>query len=293
MFYFNEALIPLMKKGGVDRVQLYDLSKDLGQQNDIAKEHPRTRCPTEKAGQPHLQKCHGRWTGICHPRRTGRCEEAPRKRTVTTACHREHPTTITAKLLARIDKNPRPPEGYHGNRHQAYVDKVMAGLKPEQRARVSQLWKEKRRLDSDMPNPGASYIKILTHVAEGAREADPAGRPSGVKTQAGNSSRQKVALSNGLKVSVDSATKAPLKTNVILIMADDIGYECYGAYGGTSYKTPMYSIGWRRKGMRFDHAYSNPVCTPSRVKIMTGLSNVRNYAAFGILRQSLRRRLET
>jgi arylsulfatase A len=40
MFYFNEALIPLMKKGGVDRVQLYDLSKDLGQQNDIAKERP-------------------------------------------------------------------------------------------------------------------------------------------------------------------------------------------------------------------------------------------------------------
>ena len=27
------------------------------------------------------------------------------------------------------------------------------------------------------------------------------------------------------------------KTNVILIMADDIGYECYGAYGGTSYQT--------------------------------------------------------
>ena len=29
------------------------------------------------------------------------------------------------------------------------------------------------------------------------------------------------------------------KPNVILIMADDIGYECYGAYGGTSYRTPV------------------------------------------------------
>jgi hypothetical protein len=44
----------------------------------------------------------------------------------------------------------------------------MATLKPEQRARVGQLWKEKRRLDPVMPNPGASFVKILTHVAEDA-----------------------------------------------------------------------------------------------------------------------------
>ncbi len=75
------------------------------------------------------------------------------------------------------------------------------------------------------------------------------------------------------------------KTNVILIMADDIGYECYGAYGGTSYKTPVLDK-MAKEGVLFNHAYSNPVCTPSRVKIMTGLSNARNYAAFGILRKS-------
>ena len=65
------------------------------------------------------------------------------------------------------------------------------------------------------------------------------------------------------------------KTNIILIMADDIGYECYGAYGGTSYKTPVLDR-LAANGVRFDHAYSNPVCTPTRVKIMTGLRNVRN-----------------
>jgi arylsulfatase A-like enzyme len=75
------------------------------------------------------------------------------------------------------------------------------------------------------------------------------------------------------------------KTNVILIMADDIGYECYGAYGGTSYRTPVLDR-MAANGMRFDHAYANPLCTPSRVKIMTGLSNVRNYAAFSILKRS-------
>jgi arylsulfatase A-like enzyme len=35
--------------------------------------------------------------------------------------------------------------------------------------------------------------------------------------------------------------------------------------------------------MRFEHCYSQPLCTPSRVKIMTGLSNVRNYSAFSVL----------
>ena len=74
------------------------------------------------------------------------------------------PDTDTAKLLARIDKNNLP-KGYHGSRHQPYVDRIMAGLKPAQRARVGKLWKEKRRLDPGMPNPGASFVRILEPVA--------------------------------------------------------------------------------------------------------------------------------
>jgi arylsulfatase A len=35
--------------------------------------------------------------------------------------------------------------------------------------------------------------------------------------------------------------------------------------------------------MRFDHCYAQPLCTPSRVKIMTGQYNLRNYETFGIL----------
>ena len=40
LFYFQESWIPELKKSELGRVQLYDLSKDLGQQNDIAKESP-------------------------------------------------------------------------------------------------------------------------------------------------------------------------------------------------------------------------------------------------------------
>lgn len=75
------------------------------------------------------------------------------------------------------------------------------------------------------------------------------------------------------------AAKQP---NVILIMADDVGYECFGSYGSTQYQTPHLDR-MAKNGMRFEHCYSQPLCTPSRVKIMTGLSNVRNYSAFSVL----------
>jgi arylsulfatase A len=72
------------------------------------------------------------------------------------------------------------------------------------------------------------------------------------------------------------------KPNIVLIMADDIGYECFGCYGGKSYKTPVVDE-LAQTGMHFEHCYSQPLCTPSRVKIMTGQYNFRNYVNFGVL----------
>ena len=69
---------------------------------------------------------------------------------------------------------------------------------------------------------------------------------------------------------------------IVLIMADDFGYECVGANGGTSYKTPVLDE-MAAQGMRFEHCYSQPICTPSRVKLMTGMGNFRNYVKFGLL----------
>ena len=72
------------------------------------------------------------------------------------------------------------------------------------------------------------------------------------------------------------------KTNVILIMSDDTGYEVFGCYGSKQYKTPRIDE-LADTGMRFNHCYSQPICCPSRVKIMTGKSNVRNYIYWDIL----------
>ncbi len=72
------------------------------------------------------------------------------------------------------------------------------------------------------------------------------------------------------------------RPNVILIMADDMGYECLGSYGSLSYDTPHLDE-LASQGIRFEHCISQPLCTPSRVKIMTGRYNYRNYNYFGHL----------
>lgn len=82
--------------------------------------------------------------------------------------------------------------------------------------------------------------------------------------------------------SISASLSSAPNPNLVLIMADDMGYECLGANGGADYKTPFLDQ-LAAGGMRFEHAHSQPICTPSRVKIMTGRSNVRNYVRFGLL----------
>ena len=72
------------------------------------------------------------------------------------------------------------------------------------------------------------------------------------------------------------------RPNIILIMADDFGYECLTANGGESYRTPRLDQ-LAATGMRFTECHVQPLCTPTRVELMTGRSNVRNYVRFGVL----------
>ncbi len=73
-----------------------------------------------------------------------------------------------------------------------------------------------------------------------------------------------------------------VRPNIVLIMADDLGYECLGCYGGTSYRTPNLDR-MASSGVRFTHAYAQPLCTPTRLQLMTGLYNQRNWRAFGFM----------
>ena len=78
------------------------------------------------------------------------------------------------------------------------------------------------------------------------------------------------------------AQAEPDRPNIILIMADDLGIETLGCYGGASYDTPNLDR-LAAEGVRFDDAHSVPLCTPTRVALMTGKYNFRNWLAFGVL----------
>lgn len=72
------------------------------------------------------------------------------------------------------------------------------------------------------------------------------------------------------------------RPNLVLIMADDFGFECVTANGGESYETPHLDR-MAAEGVRFENCHVQPLCTPTRVQLMTGIYNVRNYTRFGEL----------
>jgi len=78
------------------------------------------------------------------------------------------------------------------------------------------------------------------------------------------------------------AIAAPKKTNVVFILIDDFGYECVAANGGESYRTPVMDK-LAANGVRLDQVHAQPLCTPTRVALMTGMNNKRNYTHFGHL----------
>lgn len=72
------------------------------------------------------------------------------------------------------------------------------------------------------------------------------------------------------------------RPNILLVMADDLGFETVDCYGGKSYGTPRIDQ-LAREGVRFENAYAMPLCTNTRTQLMTGLYNSRTWTSFGIL----------
>lgn len=91
-----------------------------------------------------------------------------------------------------------------------------------------------------------------------------------------------ILLTVALAAAVYSAPAVRQQPNIVLMMADDFGYECVTANGGQSYQTPNLDR-LAQTGMRFEQCHVQPLCTPTRVQLMTGLYNVRNYIEFGTM----------
>lgn len=74
-----------------------------------------------------------------------------------------------------------------------------------------------------------------------------------------------MAASAGL----DAADARQPRPNVILVLADDIGISGIGCYGSDSFETPHIDQ-LAADGLRFNSGFSQPICGPSRITLMTG-----------------------
>lgn len=63
------------------------------------------------------------------------------------------------------------------------------------------------------------------------------------------------------------------RPNIVLIMADDLGYSDIGCYGG-EIETPNLDL-LAKKGLRFNRFYNASRCCPTRAALLTGLYNHR------------------
>jgi arylsulfatase A-like enzyme len=67
-----------------------------------------------------------------------------------------------------------------------------------------------------------------------------------------------------------NAQGAPKRPNVVVVLADDVGYSDVGVYGGRDIPTPNLDS-LARNGVRCTNAYvSGPYCSPTRAGLLTG-----------------------
>ena len=72
-------------------------------------------------------------------------------------------------------------------------------------------------------------------------------------------------------------TAAARKPNIILVLADDLGYNELGVYGQKRIRTPNIDR-LAQEGVRLtDHYSGSPVCAPSRAVLLTGLHTGHAY----------------
>ena len=80
---------------------------------------------------------------------------------------------------------------------------------------------------------------------------------------------------------VASAVEA--RPNILIILADDLGYADVGFTGGKEIKTPNLDR-LAAAGARLDDFYVQPVCSPTRASLMTGRYPMRYGLQVGVIR---------
>ena len=76
-------------------------------------------------------------------------------------------------------------------------------------------------------------------------------------------------------VALDVADARPTPPNIILVLADDLGAKELSCYGSARHRTPHLDR-MAAEGVRFETFYVTPLCTPTRVGLMTGQYGFHN-----------------
>ncbi|MCF8470206.1 MAG: arylsulfatase [Parvibaculum sp.] len=81
----------------------------------------------------------------------------------------------------------------------------------------------------------------------------------------------------------EAGPPAPQRPNIVLILADDVGFSDFGAYG-SEIATPNIDA-LAARGVLFSNFHASPICAPSRAMLMTGVDS--HLAGVGNLPEAL------
>ena len=87
-----------------------------------------------------------------------------------------------------------------------------------------------------------------------------------------------IGLTSAIAQAAESKEQT-LRPNILLIVADDMGYTDAGAFGG-EIKTPNIDA-LAKSGMRMTNFYAAPTCSPTRAMLMSGTDN--HIAGLGVM----------
>ncbi|MCG8388459.1 MAG: sulfatase-like hydrolase/transferase, partial [Cytophagales bacterium] len=78
-----------------------------------------------------------------------------------------------------------------------------------------------------------------------------------------------LVLAGGCDPSSHEEATQKSKTDIVVILADDLGFSDLGCYGSEIHTPNLDSLAYG--GVRFSNFYNNAKCSPSRAALLTGM----------------------